>query len=254
MRTMLPAVSAFPVPHVRRLGLAVSLAAAMFSAPAAYAEETSTRGSITMEGRGSVSVAPDMAVITTRVVTAAKTAPDALAQNTRDLSKVIETIKAADIEAKDIQTSGFSIYPRYERITDGSNRQPEIIGYEVRNGVEINVRDLGTLGNLLNTVVESGANAVDGIRFQVSDPDEKLDEARKAAVKAARHKAEIFSNAAGVELVNIITIAETGVQMPRPMMMRAESMMMAKADAVPIEAGEETISASVTISWEITTK
>ncbi|MEP4768005.1 MAG: SIMPL domain-containing protein [Roseibium sp.] len=251
----MPAYLGLSFTRVRRMAFAASLAAVALAAPTAFAQEGGdVRGSITMEGRGSVSVAPDMAVITTRVVSTAKTAPDALAQNTKDLSKVIETIKASGIKAKDIQTSGFSIYPRYERITDGSNRQPDIIGYEVRNGVEINVRDLGKLGDLLSTVVESGANAVDGIRFQVSDPDDKLDEARKEAVAAARHKAEIFSNAAGVELGNIITIAETGVQMPRPMMMRAESMMVGSASPVPIEAGEETISASVTIRWEIEQK
>jgi hypothetical protein len=204
-----------------------------------------------MQGRGSVSVAPDMAVITARVVTVAKNAAGALAGNTADLSKVIEKIKASGVEAKDIQTSGFAIYPRYERVTDNSGRQPNITGYEVRNGVEINVRDLAKLGDLLTGVVNSGANSVDGVRFQVSDPDMKLDEARKDAVEAARHKAEVFAAAAGVKLGDILSISETGVQVPRPVMMRTESMMMAKADAVPIEAGEETISASVTIEWRI---
>ncbi|MEP2705031.1 MAG: SIMPL domain-containing protein [Roseibium sp.] len=251
----MPAYLGLSFTRVRRMAFAASLAAIALAAPTAFAQESGdVRGSITMEGRGSVSVAPDMAVITTRVVTTAKTAPDALAQNTKDLSKVIETIKASGIEAKDIQTSGFSIYPRYERITDGSNRQPDIIGYEVRNGVEINVRDLGKLGDLLSTVVESGANAVDGIRFQVSDPDDKLDTAREKAVAAALHKAEIFAKAAGVELGDIMSISETGADIPRPVMMRAESMMVGSASPVPIEAGEETISANVTISWEIEQK
>ena len=140
---------AFPLASLRSLALATGLVAASFVAPAALAEDTgSSGGTITMEGRGSVSVAPDMAVITTRVVTTADTAPDALARNTEDLGKVIETIKAEGIEAKDIQTSGFSIYPRYERLKNNSDQQPKIIGYEVRNGVEINVRDLGKLGGV----------------------------------------------------------------------------------------------------------
>jgi len=241
------------LPRVSRNAvIAAAFTIASLAAAPAYADETVTlTGTITMDGRGTVSVAPDMAVITARVVTISKTAADALSGNTADLAKVIEKIKAAGIEAKDIQTSGFAIYPRYERITDNSNRQPDITGYEVRNGVEINVRDLTKLGDLLTGVVDSGANSVDGIRFQVSDPDEKLDEARKRAVQEAKHKAGIFAEAAGVELGGIVSISETGIQMPRPVMMRAEGMMMAKADAVPIEAGEETISASVTIQWHI---
>ncbi|MCV0429627.1 MAG: SIMPL domain-containing protein [Roseibium sp.] len=243
-----------PLSFARKAALATGLSMAVLAFAPAQAQDsaaTAATGSITMEGQGTVSVAPDMAVITTNVVTTAKTAAEALSENSASITKVIDAIKGAGVEAKDIQTRGFGIYPRYERITDGSNRQPNIIGYEIRNGVEVNVRDLGKLGGLLTLVVESGANSVDGIRFEVSDPDEKLDEARKQAVAAARHKAEIFADAAGVELGNILNISETGVQMPRPLMMRAEGMMMAKADAVPIEAGEETISANVTIRWSL---
>jgi len=241
-----------PLAFARKFALAAMLGAAMLTTGAAQAQETPVAvGSITMDGRGTVSVAPDMAVISTNVVSTAKTAADALSENSAAISKVIDAIKGAGIEARDIQTRGFGIYPRYERITGNSDRQPNIIGYEVRNGVEVNVRDLAKLGGLLTLVVDSGANSVDGIRFEVSDPNEKLDEARKRAVEAARHKAEVFAAAAGVELGNIITISETGTQMPRPLMMRAESMMAASAEAVPIEAGEETIAANVTIRWAL---
>lgn len=250
-------LSALPGPAhkgPRRLALAACLGAALVAAAPGLAladASAPVTGSITMDGRGTVSVVPDMAVITTSVVSSAKTADDALSQNSAALAKVIETVKGQGIEAKDIQTSGFGIYPRYERLKGDENRQPEIIGYEVRNGVEVNVRDLAKLSGLLTLVVESGANAVDGIRFEVSDPDDKLDEARKAAVAEARHKAEVFAQAAGVELGAILSISETGTQMPRPMMMRAESMMTAKAAAVPIETGEKTIAANVTIRWTL---
>ncbi|MEM9630666.1 MAG: SIMPL domain-containing protein [Pseudomonadota bacterium] len=243
-----------PLSFARNVALAIGLSAAMLTSAPVFAQNQApiaSIGSITMEGRGTVSVAPDMAVITTNVVTTAKTAAEALSENSASITKVIDAIKGAGIEAKDIQTRGFGIYPRYEQVKGGSNRQPNIVGYEIRNGVEVSVRDLTKLGGLLTLVVESGANSVDGIRFEVSDPEKKLDEARKKAVEAARHKAEIFASAAGVELGNIMTIAETGTQMPRPLMMRAEGMMMAKADSVPIEAGEETIGANVTIRWSL---
>jgi len=235
----------------RNIALAAGLCAALAGAAPALAQDVAPAGSITMEGRGTVSVAPDMAVISANVVTTSKTASDALSENSAAIAKVIAAIKDQGIEARDIQTRGFGIYPRYERITDSSGRQPDITGYEIRNGVEVNVRDLAKLGSLLTLVVESGANSVDGVRFEVSDPEEKLDEARKKAVEAARHKAEVFAAAAGVELGAIASITETGTQMPRPLMLRTESMMMAKADTVPVEAGEETVGANVTIRWTL---
>ncbi|WP_422377544.1 SIMPL domain-containing protein [Roseibium sp.] len=240
-----------PVPLLRKAVLAAGLSAALVgAAPALAQDEAPASGTITMEGRGSVAVAPDMAVISTSVVTTGEDAADALSGNSAAIAKVIDAIKANGIEAKDIQTTGFGIYPRYDH-SKSSDRQPDIVGYEIRNGVEVKIRDLTKLGDLLTLVVNSGANAVDGIRFEVSDPAEKLDEARKKAVDAARHKAEVFAAAAGAELGGILTITETGVQMPRPVMMRAESMMLAKGSPVPVEAGEETIAANVTISWSL---
>ena len=123
--------------------LAVGLALALSTAIPSSAQETvPSKGTITMDGRGTVTVAPVMAVITTNVATTGKTAADALSENSAAIAKVIAAIKGAGIEAKDIQTRGFGIYPRYERITDGSDRQPNIIGYEVRNGVEVACYDI----------------------------------------------------------------------------------------------------------------
>ncbi len=242
---------------LRNLFVAAGLSAAAIGTAPAYAQDAAVQdagaalvGSITMDGRGAVSVAPDMAVISTSVVTTSKTAAQALEENTAAITRVIDAIKAEGIEARDIQTSGFGISPRYDHNSSRADGQPSIVGYEVRNGVDVNIRDLTKLGALLTLVVDNGANSVGGIRFEVSDPQDKLDEARTNAVKAARHKAEVFAAAAGVELGDILTITETGFQMPQPVMMRAESMMMSKAP-VPIEAGEESITASVTIRWAL---
>jgi uncharacterized protein YggE len=239
-----------PVPLLRKAVLAAGLSAALVSTVPAFAEETTSAGSITMEGRGSVSVSPDMAVITASVVTSGKTTEAALSENSSAIASVIEAVKGSGIEARDIQTSGFGIYPRYDH-SKSTNGQPDIVGYEIRNGVQVKVRDLAKLGGLLGLVVENGANAVDAIRFEVSNPEDKLDEARKKAVEDARHKADVFAAAAGVDLGAIVSITETGMEMPRPYMMRAEGMMMAKAGDVPIEAGEEQISANVTIRWSL---
>jgi len=240
-----------PVPLLRKAVLAAGLSAALFgAAPLVAQEATATAGSITMEGRGTVSVAPDMAVISASVVTTGEDAAKVLSGNSSAIARVIEAIKGEGIDAKDIQTRGFGIYPRYDH-SKSNARQPDIVGYEIRNGIEVKIRDLTKLGDLLTLTVESGANSVDGIRFEVSDPGKKLDEARKQAVAASRHKAEVFAAAAGANLGAIISITETGIEMPRPVMMRAEGMMTAKANSVPVEAGEEIIGANVTISWTL---
>ncbi|WP_209016011.1 SIMPL domain-containing protein [Roseibium sp. RKSG952] len=222
----------------------------VFSPLSAAADQAAPVATISIDGRGQVTAAPDMAVVTTRVVTRSEEAPDALSENTAAISKVIEDIKSAGIDAKDIQTSGFSIYPRYDRSPQSQNQPPKIDAYEVTNGVTIKIRDLDKLGKILNTVVQSGANSVGGISFQISDPQDKLDEARKAAVDDAKARAELYAEAAGVELGRVLSISEGGTASPRPVFAAREMMM--KADSpVPIEAGENTLSANVSIIWEI---
>lgn len=204
---------------------------------------------ITITGQASVSATPDMAVVTARVVTAGKTAPEALSGNSAAMTAVIDKIKAFGIAGKDIQTSGFSINPRYTPSQNWTDGAPRIIGYDVSNGVTVKIRDLDTLGAILDTVVASGANQIGGIQFQVSDPEDKLNEARKQAVANARERAMLYAEAAGAELGPILLISETGFGAPRPVAMRMERAMA--ADAVPIEAGEMALRASVTITWEL---
>lgn len=230
--------------------LAAGLVAGLSAAGPVQAQ-AAPAASITMEGQGSVSVSPDMAVITARVVSTAKTADAALSENSAALSRIIAAVKKQEIEPRDIHTSGFGIFPRYKTASSSSGGQRAIVGYEVRNGIEVNVREIGSLSDLLTLVVNNGANSVDGIRFEVSDPDEKLDEARKKAVEDARHKAEVFAEAAGVDLGGIVSIAETGTQMPRPVMMRAEAKALPGSSPVPVETGEQTIGANVTIQWAL---
>lgn len=232
---------------MRGAAIAAGLAAIFAFAPAKAQEAPS----ITMEGQGSVTVAPDIGVISTSVVTMAETTEKALEDNRELITKVIASMRKQGVEANDIRTSGFNIFPRYKQDSTGSNGQPAITGYEVRNGIEVKVRDLPQLGDLLTIAVDAGANSVDGIRFEVSNPEEKLDEARKKAVEAAMHKAEIFAEAAGVKLGNIVSITETGVQMPQPVALRMQAKALPGSGPVPIEAGEETISANVTIRWSL---
>lgn len=232
----------------KTLTIALALTAAALTFPAQASEKSPT---LSLQGRGEISVAPDAATVTTRVVSTGKTAPETLQDNTAAMAKVIADIKAAGVAGKDIQTSGFSIHPRYDNPDNRKGQPTKIVGYEVANGVTATIRDLTKLGDVMTAVVASGANSVGGINFVVSDTNEKLDEARKAAVADARRKAELLTEAAGVKLGKILSITEANAPTPRPYAMRLEKTMAMAAAPVPMEAGEETLSATVSIVWEL---
>ena len=234
-----------------RAGLvAAALAsAALYALPARADDRTANTLSVT--GTGEIAVAPDMATIRTGVESEADTAREALDANNEAIAAVIAALKGAGIEARDIQTSGFNVQPRYQR-ADRNADQPErrIIGYTVSNTVMVAVRDLERLGGVLDAVVSAGGNRIGGIAFLVSDADKRLDEARKLAFEDAARKAGIYAEAAGVELDGILSISEGGGFQPFP---RQEAMMMrdAAVSAVPIETGEQTLSVSVAVTWKI---
>ena len=213
--------------------------------PAAFAQEQGDgdRRSITVTATGQVAAAPDMARITNGVATEAATASEALAGNSDAMNKVIEGLKAAGIEAKDIQTSSFRVEPRYTRPREG--QAPRIEGYRVVNEVEILARDLDKLGEVLDRLVSLGANQMGGLTFEVSNAEKLRDEARRDAVANALRRAKLYAQAAGAEVGEVLTIQEWTAAGPRPMPM-ARAMKM---EAVPIERGTETLEATVTITW-----
>jgi uncharacterized protein YggE len=171
------------------------------------------------------------------------------------MAELIAELKAAGIEARDIQTSGFSVNPNYvysdERDENGYSLPPRINGYQVNNTVTVAVRDLENLGAILDKSVTVGANTVNGVSFAVADPSALYDEARKAAFADARAKAELYAEAAGGRLDEIESISETqGYNQPQPYPQYAR-MDMAASAAVPVEAGELAFAITVNVRWEL---
>lgn len=222
--------------------------ALMLIATPALADETPT---MTLSGQGEVEVIPDMAMVSIGVETEGKTAGEALAANTEQAGAVIATLKEAGIEPRDLQTSNFSIQPVYADRKSYQDGAPRIIGYRVFNQVSARVRALDDLGSILDKVVSTGANRINGVSFGVSEEGEARDLARTRAVEDAARKARLYAEAAGVTLGQILSITEVerggG---PRPMV-----MMEARAAAapVPIEAGSAAILSRVNITWQIDT-
>ncbi len=212
------------------------------------------QGTISIVGMGEVTGAPDTAYVMSGVTTQGATAREALDANNAAMTALIETLKAAGIEERDIQTSGFSVMPNYvytdERDANGYTLPPKINGYSVFNNVNVRVRDISTLGAVLDQQVTVGANTISGVTFSVADPSKLLDEARKLAFADARARAQLYADTAQVELDEIVSISESQMmQPPQPYMFdRAE---LAAAAPVPIQGGELTFQINVNVTWEI---
>jgi len=212
-------------------------------------------GTISIEGRGEVAAAPDMAMVNSGVTTQGATAREALDANTAAMAELIAALKGTGIEARDIQTSGFSVSPNYvyseDRDANGYTLPPKINGYQVSNTVTVKVRQLEELGTILDKSVTVGANTVNGVSFSVADPSELLNKAREAAFADAQAKAELYATAAGSALDEIVSISETqgfNDPQPYPMYARAE---MADSAKVPVEAGELSFAINVSVQWEL---
>ncbi|MFN4143269.1 SIMPL domain-containing protein [Aestuariivirga sp.] len=228
---------------------AAALAALAAFATPALADEARMPRTISLVGHGEVKSPPDLAFVTTGVFSQGATAAEALAANTSAMTALFAALKEAGIAEKDVQTSNFTVQPRY----DFQDRQPpRLVGYDVSNNVTVTLRKIGDLGTLLDRLVQAGSNQIHGISFQVSEPDAALDEARKLATEDATRKAKLYAGAMGVTLGPVMSISEGMTLEPPVPFMRGKAMMAEAASApVPVAAGEQTLSIDVNITWEI---
>lgn len=222
----------------------------------AYADGEQQPGTIDIQGMGEVSATPDLAYVTSGVITQNKTAREALSANTVAMSELIGLLKSAGIEERDIQTSNFSVQPQYvysdRKNSSGYSQPPKIDGYQVSNMVTVRVRNLDNLGDVLDQMVTVGANTINSVSFAVDDTSALLTDARKRAVANAIEKANLYADAAGVGLGRILNISENGGFAPKPVMMRSMAVEMDMASSpVPVQSGELTYNITVSVRWEL---
>lgn len=213
----------------------------------AHAQDDHITPSLTVSGEGKAMARPDMAEVQTGVITEAETPGATLEANSTAMQMLFDTIAKFDIEERDVQTTSVNLSPRYAQQTRSVLQRIE--GYRAENRVQIRVRDLARLGKLLDALVTQGANTLHGIQFGVVSPQPLQDQARRAAVADAQHKAALYAEAAGVTLGRVMSLREMqgGILPPRPSIART----MAAESAVPIALGELTFTVWVTISYEL---
>ena len=221
---------------------AVALAAALLTAPALA--QVIPPAAISVTGEATVSVPPDLAEIDGGVTSDAKTAREASEANNTAMGKVLQALKGAGIEEKDVQTARLSLQPQSAPNRSGPSA---IAGYRASNRVTLRVRDVTKVASVIDTLVGAGANEIGGINFVVSQASKLLDEARERAVADARRKAEIYAKAAGVTLGAPLSISEEGNAAPVPYRRMAAGM----AASAPVAQGEETLAVTVSVSWAI---
>ncbi|MDJ0712467.1 MAG: SIMPL domain-containing protein [Woeseiaceae bacterium] len=229
--------------------LALGLLLATLSCQAADTGDA-TPALMSVSGQGSVSATPDMATVSVGVTSQATGAAEAVAANNRAMAALNETLDDFGVEDRDRRSRGFSVQPRFDhrKMVDGV---PVIFGYTVSNQLTIRVRDLDRLGDLLGAVVSSGGNTINSLQFGNMGAEELLDEARGLAVKNARHRANLYAEAAGGKVGRIVSITEAGAVQPRPEMFARGDGAMFNALSVPVSAGESAFTAIVNVVFEL---
>lgn len=240
-----------------RRPLAALTLALMLAAPLpALAQQAATppTPTITVTGTGEARARPDQALATFTVLRTAETARAALDDANTAMREVSDGMRELGAEDRDLQTSGFSINPQYRYDnTEGNQQQPPtIVGYEVRNTLTVRVRDLARLGEILDQAVTLGVNQGGEISFDLAEPGAVEDAALKDAVDDAMATARLIAEAAGVTLGPVRQINENVGMTPPPRPFAAMEMRAADAaKSVPVEAGENSVQASVSMVFDI---
>ena len=207
---------------------------------------------ISVSGIGRVAVEPDVGVINLGVEVTEDSVGEARSGAAEALGAIRDSLDGNGVEERDITTRFFNIFPQFD--FERRDGQPEIIGFTVSNQIEVKVRDIDRLSDILDEAIEAGGDAirVNGIRFEVDEPEQFLEEARRLAVEDARAKAEQLADLAGVELGKARTISESSGGFPQPFFAegRAVAVDQAVGGGTPISPGEGEIVLNVFVVYE----
>jgi len=208
---------------------------------------------IVATARGEVKVVPDRANIQISVHTRGETAAAAGAENARKQKAVIDALRALGIDAKDIATSGYNVYPeqRYE-----PNKEPVVVGYNVTNTLSVELKSINMVGPAIDAALGKGANMISSLQFFASNTDAARQEAIAIAVRKARADADAAAKAAGGSITGVleITVGAYYAPVPRPMELRVKGAIAAQAADTPISAGDQIVAVDVTTRWQFTAK
>lgn len=199
-------------------------------------------------GQGKVTVKPDIASVTAGIQVQSDSVKSAQDQTNSVINKISQVIKQLGVDAKDIETINYSIYPSY----DFNAGKQKINGYTSSASLQVKVRNLDNINSVIDAATSNGANQISGVNFDVSDKTKVEDEARQKAVDEAKNKAQAAAKIAGFKLGRIINYSENSQGNPRPIAFSAAiADKAAGGTPTQVEPGSSEISISVTLSYEI---
>src|SRR3990167_7993 len=209
-----------------------------------------TTNTVSFSGEGRVVAKPDIAKVQLSIVTDALTSKTAQDDNSKKSKAVTDYLKKQNIDDKDFKTTGYNIYPQYKYPQYGG--QPTITGYQVNQSLEIKVRNLDNVSNILDGVVTAGANQVNGLSFEIDNPEALKTEARAKAIADAKKKANELQSQVGISLGKIVNFSENTSGYPVPIYYDAKGMGMGGGGGGPsVPTGENEISVNVSITYQI---
>jgi len=211
-------------------------------------------GGIWVTGQASVSVDPDLVLLNVGVEAMAETVAEARTQAATAMDAIVAAVKENGLEDKDVQTLSFNIWPQYEYPEVEENgrrvRKQTLVGYTINNTARIKIRDVDTVGTIIDDVAEAGGDytRINGIQFSIEDPSAYMDDLREQAVEDAVAKAEHFASLTDVEVGDLLFISEVGRGVDVRDFVQLESRAMMAAAAAPatsISGGELELSLNV---------
>jgi hypothetical protein len=234
--------------HLFALGLALA-AAPLAAQPQALPVQPIAGTVLDVTAQGETRRTPDIATISAGVVTQAADAATAMRENAARMDRVVASLKRAGVADRDVRTANISLSPQYRY---ANNEPPVITGYQASNNVTVRFRDIAKSGTVLDTLVATGANQINGPDLGLDNPAAALDEARVDAVAKARARAELYAKAAGLRVKRILSISESAFEMPRPMPVMLRSMDAAEsAPSSKILPGEQSLNVNLAVRFEL---
>ena len=221
--------------------------------------EEKDRPQISVSGEGKVFATPDIAMFMVTIITSEKRIGEAQNNNSSRSNAVVDFLKQNGIEEKDIKTTNYSVQPQYQygdviRCLRYPCPQPppQIVSYEVRHSLQVKVRDLNKVDDLLAGVVNAGGNEVGSVSFTIDDEKKVMAEARKKAIDNAKQKAEVLARDLGVHLKKIVGFSESGGGYPiYYAKMAGIGADSATSETPQVQPGEQEIRSNVTITYEL---
>lgn len=236
------------------LGILSMMAVIPSMAQADKLDNVKPERTLTVNGQAEVMATPDRARITLGAEAQENEASKATASVNSIMNRALTEIKKLGVKSDDIQTKQVSLYPVYATRKSGDSNPPPVVAYRATNTVQVTVDDLSLIGKVIDVANEAGANRQNGVSFELKNDTVAKSQALRKAAAEARSKAQALADALDVRLVEIHSINEGGVNIVYPRPYGGAMMMMKDASSTPIETGELTIQANVSLVYVIASR